>query len=152
MQDYVKAHGWMKDRPEGRMIALVGDAEMDEGNIFEALLEGWKHGRVTVHPEMGPLHRRFITKLEQASGSDFDQVYLNIVAADLGSTESYLDNKGRAAKSADVRNAANEELPLVREQLSTAQRLDRQLQTNANTNAKGKDKDKDKGKSVSSKE
>ena len=111
-----------------------------------------KHGRVTVHPEMGPLHRRFITKLEQASGSDFDQVYLNIVAADLGSTESYLDNKGRAAKSADVRNAANEELPLVREQLSTAQRLDRQLQTNANTNAKGKDKDKDKGKSVSSKE
>jgi pyruvate dehydrogenase E1 component len=43
-QDYVKAHGWMKDRPEGRMIALVGDAEMDEGNIFEALLEGWKQG------------------------------------------------------------------------------------------------------------
>ena len=44
VQDYVKAHGWMADRPEGRMIALVGDAEMDEGNIFEALLEGWKHG------------------------------------------------------------------------------------------------------------
>jgi len=44
VQDYVTAHGWMKDRPEGRMIALVGDAEMDEGNIFEALLEGWKHG------------------------------------------------------------------------------------------------------------
>jgi pyruvate dehydrogenase E1 component len=44
VQDYVKSHGWMKDRREGRMIALVGDAEMDEGNIFEALLEGWKHG------------------------------------------------------------------------------------------------------------
>jgi len=44
VQDYVRAHGWAKDRPEGRMIALVGDAEMDEGNIFEALLEGWKHG------------------------------------------------------------------------------------------------------------
>lgn len=44
VQDYVSAHGWMKDRPEGLMIALVGDAEMDEGNIFEALLEGWKHG------------------------------------------------------------------------------------------------------------
>lgn len=40
VQDYVKAHGWMKDRREGRMIALVGDAEMDEGNIFEALAEG----------------------------------------------------------------------------------------------------------------
>jgi pyruvate dehydrogenase E1 component len=44
VQDYVKARGWAKDRREGRMIALVGDAEMDEGNIFEALLEGWKHG------------------------------------------------------------------------------------------------------------
>jgi pyruvate dehydrogenase E1 component len=44
VQDYVKARGWAKNWPEGRMIALVGDAEMDEGNIFEALLEGWKHG------------------------------------------------------------------------------------------------------------
>jgi len=25
------------------MVAVVGDAELDEGNIFEALLEGWKH-------------------------------------------------------------------------------------------------------------
>src|SRR5947199_6577154 len=31
------------DTPPGRMIALAGDAELDEGNIFEALLEGWKH-------------------------------------------------------------------------------------------------------------
>ena len=44
VQDYVKAHGWMKDRPEGRMVALIGDAEMDEGNIYEALIEGWKQG------------------------------------------------------------------------------------------------------------
>jgi pyruvate dehydrogenase E1 component len=44
VQDYVKAHGWMQDRPEGRMIALVGDAEMDEGNIYEALIDGWKQG------------------------------------------------------------------------------------------------------------
>jgi pyruvate dehydrogenase E1 component len=43
-QDYVRAHGWGRDRPEGRMIALVGDAELDEGNIFEAMLEGWKQG------------------------------------------------------------------------------------------------------------
>src|SRR6266581_2397231 len=44
VQDYVHAHGWAKDRRDGRMIALLGDAEMDEGNIFEALLEGWKKG------------------------------------------------------------------------------------------------------------
>ncbi len=44
VQDYVRAHGWGLDRPEGRMVALVGDAELDEGNIFEAMLEGWKQG------------------------------------------------------------------------------------------------------------
>ncbi|MGD9767964.1 MAG: transketolase [Pseudolabrys sp.] len=44
VQDYVRAHGWGGQHPEGRMIALMGDAEMDEGNIFEALLEGWKQG------------------------------------------------------------------------------------------------------------
>lgn len=44
VQDYVKAHGWMRERPEGRMVSLIGDAEMDEGNIYEALLEGWKNG------------------------------------------------------------------------------------------------------------
>ncbi len=44
VQDYVRAHGWGLDRREGRMVALVGDAELDEGNIFEAILEGWKQG------------------------------------------------------------------------------------------------------------
>ena len=44
VQDYVRAKGWADTQPEGKMVALVGDAEMDEGNIFEALLEGWKHG------------------------------------------------------------------------------------------------------------
>src|SRR5260221_6055466 len=43
-QDYVRARGWGTNRPEGRMVALVGDAELDEGIIFEALLEGWKQG------------------------------------------------------------------------------------------------------------
>ncbi|MER8420308.1 1-deoxy-D-xylulose-5-phosphate synthase N-terminal domain-containing protein [Mesorhizobium sp. M1329] len=42
VQDYLSARD--ESMPEGRMVALLGDAEMDEGNIFEALLEGWKHG------------------------------------------------------------------------------------------------------------
>ena len=43
-QDYVRMKGLAPDdRPAGRMVALMGDAELDEGNVFEALLEGWKH-------------------------------------------------------------------------------------------------------------
>src|SRR6185312_5909995 len=30
------------ERAPGRMIALMGDAELDEGTVFEALLAGWK--------------------------------------------------------------------------------------------------------------
>ena len=45
IQDYVRAKPWADtSRPEGRMVALVGDAELDEGNVYECLLEGWKHG------------------------------------------------------------------------------------------------------------
>jgi len=43
VQDYLQSKPWASDKPEGRMIALVGDAELDEGNIYEALQEGWKH-------------------------------------------------------------------------------------------------------------
>src|SRR5262244_119734 len=44
VQDYLRLHELVpSDGPPGRMIALAGDAELDEGNIFEALLEGWKH-------------------------------------------------------------------------------------------------------------
>ena len=44
VQDYVHAKGWSPDWPKGRMVSLMGDAEIDEGNIHEALLEYWKHG------------------------------------------------------------------------------------------------------------
>src|SRR5205085_11250065 len=43
-QDYIRLkHLGDAMLPPGRMVALAGDAEFDEGNIFEALLEGWKH-------------------------------------------------------------------------------------------------------------
>ncbi len=44
VQDYLMAHRRMAEADAGRMIALMGDAELDEGNIYEAVLEGAKHG------------------------------------------------------------------------------------------------------------
>ncbi|CAN5383527.1 pyruvate dehydrogenase E1 component [soil metagenome] len=43
VQDYLIAHGQMPAEDAGRMIALMGDAELDEGNIYECLIEGYKH-------------------------------------------------------------------------------------------------------------
>src|SRR5215212_1458483 len=43
VQDYLTAHGRMDEADRGRFVALIGDAELDEGNIYEALIEGHKH-------------------------------------------------------------------------------------------------------------
>ena len=43
VQDYLIAHGEVREEEAGRMIALLGDAELDEGNIYECLIEGVKH-------------------------------------------------------------------------------------------------------------
>jgi pyruvate dehydrogenase E1 component len=43
IQDYLTAHRLMDQRDRGRFVALIGDAELDEGNIYEALIEGYKH-------------------------------------------------------------------------------------------------------------
>ncbi len=43
VQDYLVAHGRLRPEDSGRMIALMGDAELDEGNIYECLIEAYKH-------------------------------------------------------------------------------------------------------------
>ncbi|WP_379923555.1 transketolase [Erythrobacter sp. R86502] len=43
VQDYLIARGQLAETDAGRMIALMGDAELDEGNIYECLIEGYKH-------------------------------------------------------------------------------------------------------------
>ncbi len=43
VQDWLIAHGARAPEGAGRMIALLGDAELDEGNIYECLIEAAKH-------------------------------------------------------------------------------------------------------------
>ena len=48
VQDYTRLHNQIQDpdrseQTPGRMIAVMGDAELDEGNVYEAMLEGWKY-------------------------------------------------------------------------------------------------------------
>src|SRR5574339_237030 len=42
VQDYLAAHGMMPEEDRGRFVALIGDAELDEGNIYECLIEAYK--------------------------------------------------------------------------------------------------------------
>ncbi|MEO5578088.1 MAG: transketolase [Sphingomicrobium sp.] len=43
VQDYLTAHGKLAEEDRGRFVALIGDAELDEGNIYECLIEAYKH-------------------------------------------------------------------------------------------------------------
>ena len=43
IQDYLSSRGWLDEADRGRFVALVGDAEFDEGNVYEALIEAYKH-------------------------------------------------------------------------------------------------------------
>jgi pyruvate dehydrogenase E1 component len=43
IQDYLTVHGMMAEADRGRFVALIGDAELDEGNIYECLIESYKH-------------------------------------------------------------------------------------------------------------
>jgi pyruvate dehydrogenase complex dehydrogenase (E1) component len=45
VQDYVRAHGWAAGRPEGRMIALVGDAETRRGQHLRGAARRLEAGR-----------------------------------------------------------------------------------------------------------
>ncbi len=42
-QDFLKGHGLLDPAREGRFVATLGDAELDEGNIYECLIEAYKH-------------------------------------------------------------------------------------------------------------
>ena len=44
VQDYLLTREMLPaNEAPGRMVSLMGDAELDEGNVWEAMLEGWKH-------------------------------------------------------------------------------------------------------------
>ncbi len=43
VQDYLSCNDILKAQNKSKMISVFGDAELDEGNVYEALLEGAKH-------------------------------------------------------------------------------------------------------------
>jgi predicted outer membrane protein len=97
--------------------------------------------RYDVNPpnNLGPLHGKKVERLEAASRGDVDDTYASIVADHLASVVPYFEKEGQAVGAGDVRRLVDEELPMIRENLSRAQRLEGP--------AKDKDKAKEKEKS-----
>ena len=92
------------------MIALAGDAELDEGNIFEALLEGWKHD---------------VRNLWWVI--DYNRQSLDAVVSDrlFGRIDALFETDGLARRHAEIRAAAGSRLCPPRRRASA--RVDRRL-------------------------
>ena len=103
---------------------------------------GWTG--VTVNQHLGPKHQEKVDRLEKASHHQFDRVYLDIVRENLASVVPYFEKEGRAAKSAQVRDLVEQELPMIQQHLDRAKTLEQQAQASA--------KAQPKDRSLSSKE
>jgi hypothetical protein len=82
----------------------------------------------------------------EAAKSEVDHTYASIVEEHLASVVPYFQKEGQAVGAGDVRRLVNEELPMIRENLSRAERLEGK----ANVKEKEKVKDKEQEKEKSS--
>jgi putative membrane protein len=75
---------------------------------------------------LGRLHRQKVDALEKADDNDFDRVYAAIVIENLESIVPYFQKEGKAVRSAAVRRLVEDELPVIRDYLARARRLQQQ--------------------------
>lgn len=78
-------------------------------------------------PGMGKNHTAKAKKLEKLSGTDFDKAYLTMQIQNNQDYVEYFQKEGRAAHSAQVRNQAAADLPMIQRHLSEAKQLGNQL-------------------------
>ena len=74
---------------------------------------------------LGRLHEQKVERLERASRQELDRTYARIVADHLASVVPYFEKEGQAVRPAAARRLVDDELPVIREQLARARRLQR---------------------------
>ncbi|MBA3318081.1 MAG: DUF4142 domain-containing protein [Gemmatimonadales bacterium] len=97
---------------------------------YEEWQERWEdladRYRVEKPAHLGRLHGEKVERLERASKRNFDRTYAAIVAENLESVVPYFEKEGQAVRSPAVRRLVNDELPVIREYLARARRLEKQ--------------------------
>ena len=73
-------------------------------------------------PGMGDQNRDKLERLQKASKDQFDRIYVRMVIENLQSMVSDFENGGRSARSSEVRNIVQDELPRLKEHLEIAKR------------------------------
>jgi putative membrane protein len=140
------------ERQKGK-DAKVKDFAGNVRNDFKDYGDRWhniaSNNKLTVPAHLGHLHQDKVDRLKSASGNQVDRVYLDIVRETVGSMVPYYQKEGRQSQSGQVRNLAENELPMLQRHLSRSEDLSHQTTANASDQDKDKDKDKDKAKDKS---
>jgi putative membrane protein len=89
-------------------------------------------------PGMGRLHRQKVDRLQNVSGARFDRAYMTTVIQHFQALLPYFQKEGRSARSPQVRNLVENELPALRQYLALARRTGRQV--NADLTGSGRDR------------
>lgn len=92
---------------------------------------------VNIPKNLGRLHGQKVDRLEKASRQNVDRVYAQIVADHLASVVPYFEKEGKQVRPGAARQLAQNELPMIREHLQRAQRLEGR--SNSRADASNKD-------------
>jgi putative membrane protein len=74
-------------------------------------------------PGMGKLHRAKLPPLEKLSGREFDRAYITHIVQEHVNSINYLEREGRSARSTQVREVVEHELPVLRSHFSQAKQI-----------------------------
>jgi predicted outer membrane protein len=91
---------------------------------------------------LGDDHQEKVDRLEKASKQNFDRTYATIVAEHLESVVPYFEKEGRDVQVDAVRRLVNDELPVIKEDLNQARRLEGQASAQAEPKEKQENKEK----------
>jgi predicted outer membrane protein len=91
---------------------------------------------------LGDDHQKKVDRLEKASKQNFDRTYATIVTEHLESVVPYFEKEGRDVQADAIRRLVNDELPVIRQDVNQARRL--QTQASAQAGPKEKEKSKEK--------
>ena len=75
---------------------------------------------MNLKPGMGPRHMKKVKRLEKTPTTEFDKAYLTMLIQSNQDYVEYFQKEGRATHSAQVRNLAANDLPILQQHLSQA--------------------------------
>jgi putative membrane protein len=78
---------------------------------------------MTLGNGLGKKHQSKLKELQKKSGKDFDKAYLTMTVRNLKDYLDYLQKEGRAAKTTQVRQLVDNDIPVLQNHFTTAKRI-----------------------------